>query len=88
MNANDYMRRHGLTDDMLDALAAPYESGYFPHEDGAVHVGSHHDAVGSKRVTVIYPAEDAKGMERIARSRGCKSSEVYRQAVRQFLAAQ
>lgn len=46
MNVAEYMGKHGLTDEMLDDMAAPYEDGIFKEERGAVHVGSHVEAVG------------------------------------------
>lgn len=30
MNVSEYMRKYGLTDDDLNAMAAPYESGDYP----------------------------------------------------------
>jgi hypothetical protein len=41
--------------------------------------------VGTKRVTVIYNSEDVMNVNGIAKSRGIKSSEVYRIALRQYL---
>lgn len=57
MNVSEHMEKHGLADEALDAMAEPYESGDYPHEDGLVHSGSHLDAVGGKRVAVVYPSE-------------------------------
>ena len=88
MNVSDYMKKHGLTDENLDAMASPYESGDYPSETGTVHGGSHLDAVGKKRVTVIYDARDTQRVAAIARSRGIKPSEVYRDALTRYLAAQ
>lgn len=88
MNVSDYMAKHGLTDEMLDAMAAPYERGDYPHEDGMVYHGSHLDAVGKKRVTVVYNASDTQRVRAIAQERGVKPSEVYRDALEFYLAAQ
>lgn len=88
MNVSDYMKKHGLTDDTLDELAAPFESGEYAHEEGPVQGGSHLDAVGKKRVTVVYDARDTQRVLSIARARGVKPSEIYRDALDFYLAAQ
>ncbi|MEG2261128.1 MAG: CopG family transcriptional regulator [Raoultibacter sp.] len=69
-------------------MAAPYESGDFPHEEGIVYSRSHLDAVGKKRVTVVYDASDTVQVATIARKRGIKPSEVYRDAMRAYLDTQ
>ena len=88
MNVSDYMQQHNLTDEALDALAAPYESGDYAAEEGAVYTGSHLDAVGKRRVTVVYDARDTQRIAAIARMRGVKPSQVYRDALDYYLAAQ
>lgn len=85
MNVSEYMNKYGLTDEALDEMAAAYERGDYPHEEGPVYSGSHLDAVGSKRVTVIYPCERVQRANRLARSRGVKSSEIYRAALDEYL---
>lgn len=60
----EYIEKHGVTGADLDRMAAPYEEGSFePEPDGEVFSGSHLDAVGTRRVTVIY---DAKAAQRVA----------------------
>lgn len=88
MNVSEYMKKHGLTDEKLDAMAAPYESGDYQSEEGTVYSGSHLDAVGKRRVTVIYDASDVQRVASLARSRGVKPSEVYRDALDYYLASQ
>lgn len=88
MNVSEYMKKHGLTDEALDSMAEPYESGDYPSEEGQVFTGSHLDAVGKRRVTVIYDASDTQRVAAIARRRGVKPSEVYRDALDYYLAAQ
>lgn len=51
MNVSEYMKKHGLTDGALDAMAAPYESGEYQHEEGAVFSGSHFDARGKCQIS-------------------------------------
>lgn len=51
MDVCEYMKKHSLTDEALDALAAPYESGDFPSSEGRVYVGSHLDSAGKQCVT-------------------------------------
>lgn len=88
MNVSEYMKKHGLTDETLDEMSAPYESGDYEGEGGTVHSGSHLDAVGRRRVTVIYDASDTQRVAAIARARGVRPSEVYRDALDYYLAAQ
>jgi hypothetical protein len=88
MNVSEYMKKHGLTDTDLDAMAAPYEDGEYVTSEGEVFTGSHLDAVGKRRVTVIYDASATQRVAAIARSRGVKTSEVYRDALDFYLASQ
>lgn len=70
MNVSEYMRKHGITDADLDAMAAPYESGDYPSGGCEVFTGSHLDAVGKRRVTVIYDARDTQRVAAIAPQQG------------------
>ncbi len=88
MDAKQQEAKYGLSSDLIERSAAQYESGDYPHCSNPVHTGSHMDAVGKKRVTVVYSAEDVQKVSRIAKSRGVKPSDVYRAAMRQFLDAQ
>lgn len=88
MNVSEYMRKHGLADADLDEMAAPYEGGDYPSGGGEVFTGSHLDAVGKRRVTVIYDARDTQRVAAIARSRGVKTSEIYRDALDYYLAGE
>lgn len=81
----EFMRAQGLTDEMLDQMAAPYERGDFELSGGTVHVGSHIDAVGKKRVTVVYPAADTRRVAALARTQGVRPSDIYRDALAQYL---
>lgn len=85
MNVKEYMRKHGLTDADLDRAATPFERGDFPHYDAPVYSGSHLEAVGTKRVTVVYPAAATQKVAAIARQRGVKPSEIYRDALEKYL---
>lgn len=59
MNVNDFMAKYGITDADLERMAAPYEEGSFePEPDCKVFCGSHLDAVGTRRVTVINDEKD------------------------------
>lgn len=83
------MGAHGLTDADLDRMAAPYEDGGFvPEPAGKVFYGSHLDAVGTRRVTVVYAAAAAQRVEALARGRGVPASAIYREALDSYLAAQ
>ena len=87
MNVSEYMKKHSLTDEALDALAAPYENGDYAAESGAVFNGSHLDTVGKRRVTVVYDARATQQVAAIARNRGVKPSEIYRDALDYYLAS-
>ncbi len=72
MNVDELAAKYGLTNEWIEESAAAYERGDYPHEDGQVYSGSHLDAVGKKRVTVVYPCEKVQRANRIAKSRGVK----------------
>ena len=86
VNVTEFMRKRGITDDDLDRMAEPYERGDFDPQGGEVRNGSHLDAVGKRRVTVVYDASDTQKVAGIARSRGVTPSEVYRDALDYYLA--
>ena len=89
MNVDEFMAKHGLTDADLDRMAAPYEDASFESEpNGKVYSGSHLDAVGKRRVTVVYDARDTQKVAGIARRRGVKPSQIYRDALDYYLASQ
>ena len=89
MNVNEFIAKRKLTDADLDRMAAPYEDASFqPEPGGKVYSGSHLDAVGKRCVTVVYDAKDTQRVAGIARSRGVKPSEIYRDALDYYLAAQ
>ncbi|WEV67388.1 ribbon-helix-helix domain-containing protein [Bifidobacterium sp. ESL0769] len=88
MDINEYMNKHHLTDKALDAMADVYEHGKQAHSDAPVHGGSHLDAVGKKRVTVVYDASDTQRVAALARERGVKPSNIYRAALNRYLATQ
>lgn len=85
MSKDGLAAKYGLTEDWIEKSAAAYESGDYPHEEGQVYSGSHLDAVGKKRVTVVYPCEKVQRANRIAQRKGVKSSEIYRAALDEYL---
>ena len=88
MNIAEYMAKRGLTDEDLDRMAAPYETGTYEHSDAPVHHGSHLDAVGKKRVTVLYDAAATMQVADIAKQRGLKPSDIYREALTDYFTTQ
>ena len=87
MNVEDFMKKHGITNDDLDKIAQPYEDATFePETGGKVLSGSHLDAVGKRRVTVVYDASDTQKVASIASSRGVKPSVISRDALTSYLA--
>lgn len=85
MNTDELASKYGLTNEWIEESAAAYEVGDYPHEDGQVYSGSHLDAVGKKRVTVVYPCERVQMVNHLARSKGMKPSEIYRDALAEYL---
>ena len=79
------MSRHSLTDENLDEMAAPYERGDYELNEGEIFSGSHIDAVGKKRVTVVYPASDTQKVVALARAQGIRPSDIYRDALSEYL---
>lgn len=89
MDVESYMRKHGLTDADVERMAQPYEDGDYPASvSGTVFSGSHLDVVGKRSVTVLYDAADAQRVDALARARGVKRSQIYRDALDYYLAAQ
>ena len=88
MDVNDFMRKHGISDADLDRMAEPYESATFEQGSGRVYSGSHLDAVGKRRITVMYDAATAQRVSGLAKARGVKASDVYRDALDYYLASQ
>ena len=87
MNVEDFMKKHGITNDDLDKIAKPYEEATFtPEKTGKMFSGSHIDAVGKRRVTVVYDASDTQKVASIASARGVKPSVIYRDALQSYLA--
>lgn len=81
-----FEQRFGLDREWIEKQAQMYENEEQSiNEDAVVYAGAHVDAVGSKRVTVIYKAKDTLKVDQLAKARGCKSSDIYRQALAQYL---
>ena len=74
MNVDELAAKYGLTNEWIEESAAAYERGDYPHEDGQVYSGSHLD-----------PCEKVQRANRIAKSRGVKPSEIYRDALAEYL---
>ena len=59
VNVNELMAKHDITDADPERMATPFENGGFELEpDGKVFSGSHLDAVGTRRVTVVHDEKD------------------------------
>jgi hypothetical protein len=79
------MKLCGTSIEDLDRRAEKYENETYENSDGKVYVGSHIDRVGTKRVTVIFDAEDTQQVNAIASNKGVKPSVIYRDALKFFL---
>lgn len=82
-----FRREHGLTEQMLDEIAAPYEQGSFDVEPGPVYTGSHLEAVRTTPVTVSYDRQDTRRAAALAHARGVPVSAIYRAALTRYLAS-
>ena len=85
INEQEAMKLCGTSIEDLDKRAEEYENETYTPSDGKVYVGSHLDRVGTRRVTVIFDAEDTQQVNAIASDRGVKPSVVYRDALKFFL---
>lgn len=76
-----------LSEEEMNRIAEEFESDSFEHEDNPVYAGSHYQLVNNNEsaVTVVYKTKDILRVNDIARSRGCSSSELYRDALHQYL---
>lgn len=84
------LEKFGISKAWIEKSAEEYESGNWePSEnDGTIYIGSHLDRVGKKRVTVIFDAADTQEVSNIAKKRGVKPSDIYRDALKQYLLTQ
>ena len=85
MDCSEYMKKRGWTDEDLDKMAEPYEKGDYKLSVGDVCHGSHLDAVGKKRVTVVYSAQVAQKVKGLAQNKGVNPSDIYREALEYYL---
>lgn len=82
---DELMKEFGLSDADLEQRAQEYETETWSLGHERIYAGSHYDAVGRKRVTVIYPAADVQKVSSIANAQGVKASDIYRQALSDYL---
>ena len=87
MDADELCAKYGLDADTLERSAEAYERGDWDGGGGPVRTGSHLNAVGTRRITVVYDSADTQAVEAIARAEGVKPSDVYRSALADYLAA-
>lgn len=88
MDANGFMERNGLTEEAVEWIARDLEDGDVDVEGApGPRSGSHLDAVGKRRVTVVYDAAATQRVAAIARARGVTPSAVYREALAAYLAS-
>ena len=87
MDADELCAKYGLDADELERSAESYERGDWDGGGGPVRTGSHLNAVGTRRITVVYDSADTQAVEAIARAEGIKPSDVYRNALADYLAA-
>lgn len=82
---DELMNEFELSDADLEQRAQEYETETWSLGHERIYAGSHYDAVGRKRVTVIYPAEDVQKVSSIANAQGVKASDIYRKALSDYL---
>lgn len=87
MNKEELEKKFGVTEQQLDALAAPFEEGRWP-EGRTVLIGRPRLAEEEVRpVTFKLPVSQIAALDRLAEKAGCTRSEALREAVRRELAA-
>ncbi|WP_130812977.1 CopG family transcriptional regulator [Olsenella sp. Marseille-P4559] len=87
MAESDLAARYGLSEEWIEASAERYERGDYEESSAPVHMGSHLDAVGTKRETVTYDAADVQEVKRIAKERRVSRADIYRDALRRYLSS-
>ena len=76
-----------LTEEEMNRIADEFEADAFEHEDNPVYTGSHYQLVNNENqcVTVLYSTQDVMQVNNVAKRRGISASELYRQALKQYL---
>ena len=87
MDAEELCGKYGVDAGALEKSSRAYERGDWEGGGGVVRSGSHVNAVGKRRVTVVYDSADTQAVEAIARDGGRTPSDVYRSALADYLAA-
>ena len=87
MDEKDQIKEFGLSNDDVERLAAQYEAGDVTFGDGdQALAGSPLDFVGTRRESFLIDAADMQKVRALAKQQRSKS-EIYRDAIRQYLAA-
>lgn len=87
----ELLEKFGVSESWIEDSAQAYETGTWnisENDRRPIFVGSHLDRVGKKRVTVIFDAADTQLVSALAKKRGVKPSDIYRDAVKAYLLAQ
>ena len=88
MDDKEMIEKFGLSDADMDKLAEQYESDEVAFDEGdQVFVGSPLDYVGPRRETFVIGADEMQKVRALAKKQKRTKSEIYRDAVRQYLAA-
>lgn len=71
----------------MEKIAEEFENDVFEHEDNPVYTGSHYQLAGNdnQTVTVIYDTKDVLEVTNVAQRLGCSTSQLYRNALKQYL---
>ena len=76
-----------LTEEQMEKVAEEFEQDNFEHEDNPVFTGSHYQLANNdnQTVTVVYETADVLKANNIAQRLGCTQSQLYREALKQYL---
>lgn len=87
MKIEEYMKKNNISDRDLDISAMKYENASYKREKNQVFNGSHLNAVGSKKVSIVFDVATTQQISKIAKEKGVNNSTIYREAVAKYLTA-
>lgn len=81
------MIRVALSEQEMERIAQEFEDDSFAHEDNPVYTGSHYQLANNdiQSVTVVYETKDILQVNDVAHRLGCSTSQLYRNALKQYL---
>lgn len=88
MTDEKQIEKFGLSDEDMERIAGQYETDSVTFDDDdQVFIGSPVDYVGTRRETFVIDADDMQKVRVLAKKQKRTKSEIYRDAVKQYLRA-